>query len=189
MARGRPLRFLKETMHYGIVFSPGKEKWILSGASDSDLAGDLKTTRSTMGHNLRLGKFGSIVSSCKLERKICTSTGQAETYALQSLCKDTIWVRGFLAEIGYPMSEPTKLGQDNDGVVKQSTKTVNHTQAKHYRIAQAYIRQLVHNCVMKLFRLKTDLNWTDIYTKALNAPAYLRHQDEIMGPQTHEECA
>ena len=87
------------------------------------------------------------------------------------------------------MSEPTKLGQDNDGVVKQSTKTINHTQAAHYRIAQAYIRQLVHNYVMKLFRLKTDYNWTDIYTKALNAPAYLRHQDEVMGTQTHEECA
>ena len=86
MARGRPLRFLD----YGIVFSPGKEEWILSGASDSDLAGDLKKARSTMGHNLRLGKFGSIVFSCKLERKMCTSTGQAETYALQSFCKDTI---------------------------------------------------------------------------------------------------
>jgi hypothetical protein len=183
-ARGRPLRFLKATMNYGIVFAPGKEEWILSGASDADLAGDLITARSTLGHSLKLGEFGSVIASCNLERKICTSTGQAETYALQSLCKDTIWARGFLREVGYPMSRPTKLGQDNDGVLKQSKKTVNHTQAKHYRIAQAYIRQLAQNETIQMFRLSTEFNWTDIFTKALNAPAFLRHQSKIMGPQT-----
>jgi hypothetical protein len=35
-----------------------------------------------------------------------------------------------------------------------------------------------------MFRLSTEFNWTDIFTKALNAPAFLRHQSKIMGPQT-----
>jgi hypothetical protein len=51
-ARGRPLRFLRQTTSYGIVFCAGKGDWILSGASDADLAGDLKTARSTLGHYL-----------------------------------------------------------------------------------------------------------------------------------------
>ena len=56
IARGRPLRFLRKVMDHGLVFSPGDGEWILSGASDSDLAGSLKTARSTLGHYLKLGE-------------------------------------------------------------------------------------------------------------------------------------
>jgi hypothetical protein len=183
-ARGRPLRFLKQTANYGIVFAPGNGEWTLSGASDSDLAGDLLTARSTLGYYAKLGEFGTILSGCGLDRKISTSTGQAETYAMQSLIKDVVWLRTLLTELSYPMPGPTPLFTDNDGVLKQSTKAVNHTSAKHYRIAQAYIRQNVLDLVVKVLGINTKDNGSDIYTKALHAPSFLIHQRTIMGPQS-----
>jgi hypothetical protein len=71
---GRPLHYLKGTQTYGIVFQAGTNEWNLSGASDSDLAaGDLTTSRSTSGYYTKLGQYGAIVASSKLERKItCT---------------------------------------------------------------------------------------------------------------------
>ena len=184
IARGRPLRFLRKTMHYGLVFSPGDGEWIVSGASDSDLGGDLKTARSTLGHYLRLGEFGCIVTHSGLDRKVSTATGQAETYAMQGAVKDTVWVRGFMRELGVPMDKPTPLRTDNDGVLKQSTKAINHTVAKHYRIAQAYTRQHVQDETVEVLGEDTDNNETDMFTKALHAPKFVKFSLPIMGPQS-----
>ncbi len=183
IAKGRPLQFLKRTSSYGLVFAPGSGEWTLSGASDSDLAGDLNTARSTLGHCAHLGAFGAVLTSCGLERKICTSTGQGETYAVQALVKHIEWLRAFLNELGHAMDGPTMVYVDNNGVLKQSTKAVNHTMAKHYRIAQAYIRQMVDYGVVKLARVGTEENYSDIFTKALHGPAFIKHQFRIMGPQ------
>ena len=170
-------------MNHGLVFSPGDGEWIVSGASDSDLGGDLRTARSTLGHYLRLGQFGSIVTHSGLDRKISTATGQAETYAMQGAVKDTVWVRGFMRELGIPMNRPTPLRTDNDGVLKQSTKTINHTVAKHYCIAQAYIRQHVRDETVQVLGENTDDNETDMFTKALHAPKFTKFSLPIMGPQ------
>ena len=72
---------------------------------------------------------------------------------------------------------------DNDGVLKQSTKMVNHTDAKHYRIAQAYIRQHVQDETVVVLGEDTDDNETDMFTKALHAPKFMKHSVPIMGPQ------
>ena len=55
---------------------------------------------------------------------------------------------------------------------------------KHYRIAQAYIRSMVNNQTIKVERVDTEQNPADLLTKALHAPAFLRHRGAIMGPQT-----
>jgi len=57
IALGRPLRYLKGTMDFGIVFFPGNN-FDHTCASDADLAGDLKTSQSTSGEFARLGNFG-----------------------------------------------------------------------------------------------------------------------------------
>ena len=75
IVKGRILRYLNGTRNYGLVFFAGRTDWVLSGCSDADLAGDLKSARSTLSYNTRLGEFGCISSSSFLERKICTSTG------------------------------------------------------------------------------------------------------------------
>lgn len=185
LASNRPLRYLRQTTSFGLVFSAGDGDWVLSGASDSDLAGDLISARSTLGHCLKLGECGAVVVQCGLDKKVSTATGQAETYAMQSLVKDTVWARRFLSELGCPMRQPTVLRTDNDGVLKQSTKTINHTAAKHYRIAQAYIREKVSDKTIAVIGENSANNETDIFTKALNAPPFVRHRTTLMGPQ---EC-
>ena len=181
-ALGRPLRYLKQTMTVGVVFCHQQGKWELSGASDADLAGDLVSSRSTTGHYLKLGEWGTIISQSRLERKVCDSTGMSETYAMKDLVHQTVWTRALLDELGIPMTEPTELETDNDGVLKQSTKTVNTT-AKHYRIAQAYIREKVRELAVAVLGQDTAKNASDLFTKALHAPLFKRHFDTIMGPQ------
>ena len=179
----RPLRYLAGTIHYGTVFHHVSKEWKHSGASDSDLAGDLRTGRSTVAEFSKLGDYGCINARSTLERKIATSTGQAETYGLQSQAKQVVWERHMLKDMRHPMTKPTQVQCDNEGVVKQTTKFINHTAAKHYRIAQAYIRQLCAEKVIDVTKVPTTDNPADIFTKALHAPAFKKHRETVMGPQ------
>lgn len=185
IARGRPMRYLAGTVKHGLVFMPGNKDWKLSGVSDADLAGDLKTARSTSGYTTQLGQFGCISSSSTLERKISNSTGMSETYAHVGLAKEILWDRHILSDLGFPQTDATPAFTDNEGVKNQSTKAINHAGAKHYRIAQAMIRQLNFDSVMETLYVNTRDNPADFLTKALAGPAFARHKMATMGPQ---EC-
>ena len=182
LAVSRPLRYLRGTINNGIASQPGTGEWMLSGAADSDLAGDLATARSTSGYYTCLGKFGAVSCSSVLEKKVSTSTGQAETYALQSLVKEVV-CRHMLQDLKIPCAMPTIIVTDNDGVFKQSTKTINHTAAKHYRMAQACIRHKGEDHSIRVQQIDTKYNASDMMTKALHAPLFNRHRYRIMGPQ------
>ena len=187
MARSRPLRYLKGTKFFGLVFSPGESSdWTLSGSSDADLAGDLATSRSTVGFYSRLGKYGTVSYNCSLERKIATSTQQAETYALLYMVKDTIWIRQLIYELGFLLSGASPQRTDNQGTYLQSSKQVNHGVAKHFRIAQAYIREQQALGFINVQKIGTKFNASDLFTKgSIAKDLFFRFRLEIMGPQ---EC-
>ena len=182
--RGRPLKYLNSTRDYGLVYQPGDGEWVLSGEADSDLAGDLVTSRSTLAINTSLGEYGNISNAVKLERKICTSTGQAETYAFVRLSKEILWERLLLQELGFPQENATKARSDNDGVIIQSKKQINHSEAKHYRISQAFIKQLRDDGVIDPQGVDSAANCADMGTKALLAGPFHRHRLTVMGPQS-----
>ena len=100
-----------------------------------------------------------------------------------SLLKEIIWDRHLLSELGYPQLNATPSRSDNDGVITQSTKAVNHAAAKHYRIAQAFIRQICSDGVAVAVRVDTEFNPSDLGTKPLSPELFLRHRATIMGPQ------
>jgi hypothetical protein len=186
IARGRPLRYLSGTKTYGLVFCPGDVKeFELDGSADADLAGDLATSRSTLGFYSKVGDYGPVSYNCALERKVATSTQQAETYACASMVKDTIWLRQLAHELGCTQRKPTPQSTDNRGVYLQSTKQVNHAAAKHFRISQVFIRNTSDNGVIRIEKVDTSLNGADIFTKALAKESFIRHRLAIMGPQ---EC-
>jgi hypothetical protein len=180
----RVLRYLKGTIDYGIVFQAGfKNDGVLSAEADADLAGDLLTSRSTSGGYVKLGEHGTVACNSSLERKISTSTGQAETYSLASLVKEVVWIRHLLYELRLPQTKPTRTGTDNQGVEVQATKSVNHATAKHYRISQAYVRSKDLDGTIKVVKVSTALNHSDFLTKPLCRLLFERHRDAVMGPQ------
>ena len=184
----RVLRYLRGTTKHGIVFQAGfPEDGVISAEGDADLAGDLTTSRSTSGFYARFGKFGTIACNSWLERKVSTSTGQAETYALASLVRELVWIRQLCYELRMPQSEPTVAATDNQGVHLQSTKAINHATAKHYRISQSYIRSKCEDGTIKVVKVPSDLNHSDYFTKALCFKLFAFHRFHTMGPQSPPE--
>jgi hypothetical protein len=180
----RVLRYLKGTIEYGIIFLAGfKEDGCITGQADADFAGDLRSSRSTSGGFLKVGQLGTIYCKSSLEKKISTSTGQAETYALSSLVKDVVWTRQLAEEMRRGMLAPTALGTDNQGVHIQATKAINHATAKHFRVAQAFIRSKGEDGSILVGKVGTNDNHSDFLTKALCSELFCRHRDAVMGPK------
>ena len=88
-----------------------------------------------------------------------------------------------LRKLGYEQAGPTPCATDNDGVLIQATKAVNHAMAKHYRIAQAFIRMLTQSGEVLVCRVDSELNPADTLTKPLPRISFERHRLAIMGPQ------
>jgi hypothetical protein len=132
---------------------------------------------------VKYGKIGTVICRSFLERKISNSTGQAETYAMQALAKEIVWARLLATELRQNVSLPIKVFADNKGVVKQSTKAINHSTAKHYRVAQAYIRSLAQEGILEVGTVHTSVNGADFLTKANPRDVFSRHCRTVMGPQ------
>ena len=183
LARSRVLKYLNGTIYFGIAFCREEGPWKLSAQADADLAGDKRTSRSTLGYFAKMGKYGCVSFHSTLERKICTSTQQAETYATSACLRDVIWIRILLAELGAVQVDATVIDTDNQGVHLQSTKQVNHAAAKHFRISQAFIRQNGEDKVSKINKVDTKENASDTFTKPNYAIVFKAHRFAIMGPQ------
>ena len=171
---------------------------MLQGASDADFAGCIRTSRSTSGTYFGYGplydplkpgeaRVGCIIASSQLERKVATSTGQSETHAAHDACEEGIWLRHVASELGASVNYPIRLFNDNSGVVKQSTKQVNHTAAKHYRVTQAFIRQQTDNGMIEVEQVASAENTADILTKALDRVLFFKHRANLMGPQASKD--
>ena len=85
------------------------------------------------------------------------------------------------------MSGPTALDTDNQGVHIQSTKAINHATAKHFRVAQAFIRSKGEDGSIRVNKIGTNDNHSDFLTKALCSELFRKHRDVVMGPKHLQE--
>jgi hypothetical protein len=118
-----------------------------------------------------------------LERKVASSTGHSETHAAHDAAEELVWLRHLASELGDCVDYASPLFSDNAGVVSQSTKQINHGSAKHYRVAQAAIRQYGDIDIIKICKVDSADNTADILTKALPRSLFHKHRARLMGPQ------
>jgi hypothetical protein len=176
------LRYLAGTIYNGTVFQ-SKSPLVLHGWFDADLAGDVSSGRSTIGVTIRLGGCGTILFYSRLGKKPADSTAMAETYAGVSAAKDVVWLKTLLNELGYPQDEATVLRGDNQVMIDQCSKNLNHYDSRHYRIAQAMLYQLVSEKAINFVKCPSSENHADPLSKPLPLNAFEAHVKTNMGPQ------
>ncbi|CAL8169107.1 unnamed protein product [Prunus armeniaca] len=83
---------------------PGREhwntvKWILRYLRDANMAGDLDSRKSTSGYLITFS--GGVISwQSKLQKCVALSTTEAEFIATTEACKEILWMKRFLQELG-----------------------------------------------------------------------------------------
>ena len=115
-AAKRVLRYLKNTPNTGIFFPTKSASAHLIGHADSDWATDKKTRRSTTGWCFHYN--GCLISwRSKLQTTVALSTCEAEYVALCDAVKEAIYLRHLLADLGFPIPEPTPILEDNSACI------------------------------------------------------------------------
>ncbi|CAJ2628294.1 unnamed protein product [Trifolium pratense] len=167
----RIIRYLKGTSHRGLFFPTGITPK-LSAYSDADWAGCPDTRRSVTGWCMFLGS--SLISwKSKKQARVSKSSTESEYRAMSAACSEIIWLRGLLAELGFPQTGHTSLYADNTSAIQIVANTVFHERTKHIEVDCHSIRDAYDDRLIALPHVSTQFQVADILTKAVPRP---RHQ-------------
>ena len=78
-----------------------------------------------------------------------------------------MWIRTFLAEIGYPRDGPTILKMDNQSAIALSHKAAAHARTKHIDVRHHYLREKVEAGEIETEYVPTGEQVADVLTKGL----------------------
>ena len=119
-----------------------KKEIQLVGYSDSDLAGDVDTRKSTTGVVFFLG--GNLVTwQAQKQRVVALSLCEAEYIAAATVACQGVWLTRLLAEIKGKEAGAFALKIDNQSAVALSRNPVFHDRSKHIDVKYHYIRECV----------------------------------------------
>ena len=109
----------------------------------------------------------------KKQVRVSKSSTESEYRAMSAACSEIVWLRGLLAEMGFPQTTPTLLHADNTSAIQIATNPVFHERTKHIEVDCHSIREAVDAHVISLPHISTDLQIADVFTKSMTRP---RHQ-------------
>ena len=185
-AAQRVLRYLAGTRKFGICFSKtlpdirdiSRKASTLIGYSDSDWAGEPETRRSTSGY-VFLSANGPIAWKSSLQKSVSLSSVEAEYVALCSASREAFWLRQLHEQLGFPITEPTPIGEDNRGCEAITKNDRTDARTKHIQVKYHYTRELVRNGDVEIQRISTRQMVADIFTKPIDAAKFLWCRDQL----------
>ena len=90
-------RYLKDTSSICLYF--GNDNAVLQGSIDADMAGDIDTRKFTAGYMITF-TGGAVSWQSKLQKCVALSTTEAEYIAVTEGCKELLWMKKFIHELG-----------------------------------------------------------------------------------------
>jgi len=164
----RILRYLAGTLSYGLQYKKEEEKknMKLVGYTDSDMAGDIDTRKSTSGCIFFLGSCPISWYSLK-QRVVALSSCEAEYIVATSAACQGIWLSRLLGELQDEEPAPFELRMDNKAAIELCKNPVFHERSKHIDTRYHFIRDCVDQGKTRVSYINTKDQLADILTKAL----------------------
>jgi deoxyuridine 5'-triphosphate nucleotidohydrolase len=155
-------------------------KSIIHAAVDSDFASDKSHRKSVSGICIKLAG-GTILYKTKFQPTVALSSTEAEFNAAVEAGKYILYVRTILEEIGLAQEHASILYEDNQGALlmanaQRPTKNTKHIDIKHFAL-----QDWVQDDLLKLKRIDTSDNYSDVFTKATGTTLFYRHNEYVMG--------
>jgi hypothetical protein len=167
----RIIRYLLGSFSRGL-FYPASSFIRLVAFSDADWASCPDTRRSVTCWCMFLGD--SLISwKSKKQDRVSKSSTESEYRAMSAASSEVVWLRGLLAEIGFPQTTPTLLHADNTSVIQIATNPVFHERTKHIEVDCHSIQEAMDTHIICLPHISTDLQIADVFTKLMTRQ---RHQ-------------
>lgn len=157
------MRYLRGTSNFTLSFGSGKP--VLVGYTDSDMAGDVDSRKSTSGY-LLIFSGGAVSWQSRLQKCVALSTAEAEFIAATEACKEMLWMKQFLSELGFKQTKYV-LFCDNQSAIHLAKNSTFHARSKHIDVRYHWIRDTLNNELLELEKIHTDDNGSDMLTKGL----------------------
>ncbi|CAM9484289.1 unnamed protein product [Hapterophycus canaliculatus] len=170
VAAKRVLRYLRGTPDLPTVYRKGPLE--LVGFADSDFAEDLENRRSCTGFLYTLGR-GVISSAAALKKTIAQSTTEAELIALYVASQEGVYLLNLLKELGVDIDQ-FNLHSDAMSTPSSSSQAMFSSRTKHIATKYHLLRESVKNGSPLVNNVLTKLQLSDMMTKNLPKPAFLR---------------
>lgn len=162
----RILRYIKGTIHYGLVYARDSGNHILTGFSDSDMAGHVEDRKSTSGMVFYLNE-SMITWMSQKQRCVALSSCEAEFMAATAAACQAIWIRNMLCQVTGKSIGPVTIYIDNKSAIDLAKNSVFHGRSKHIDIRYHFIRQYVERGEIVVKHISSEGQKADILTKAL----------------------
>jgi transposase InsO family protein len=179
----RVLRYLKGTIHMKLAVSRSEGDQELHCYVDADWAEDATDRKSNSGYLFHLN--GGIVSwTSRKQTIVALSTAEAEYEAMCEACKEAVWLRSFLEEMGAKISLPIKMFEDNQACINIVQSESITARNKHMGVRLEYVRALNKLGVIQLVYCPSHIMEADLLTKPLGA-VKLEHLRGLLGLGWH----
>lgn len=178
MAVKRNLRYLKGTTDLGMCYKKGGGVGELVAYSDSDYAGDLDDSRSTLGYVFMMSS-GAVSWSSKKQAAVTLSTTEAEFISAALCACQAIWMQRVLKYLRWNHSKCSVIYCDNCSTIKLSKNPVMHGRSKHIAVRYHFLRDLSKDGVVELKYCSSQEQIADIMTKPLKLDAFVKLREQL----------
>ena len=98
-------------------------------------------------------------------------TTQAEYMATTQACKEAIWVRRIMEELGHKQ-EKMYLFCDSQSALHIARNSTFHSRTKHIGVQYHFVREVVENGSVDMQKIHTKYNLTDGFTKPISTDKF-----------------
>jgi hypothetical protein len=160
----RVLRYLRGTPSRHLFF-PRTSSLQLQAYSDATWASDPSDRRSLSAYCVFLGS-SLIAWKTKKQIAVSRSSAEAELRAMAAVTAEVTWLRWLLDDFGVPATGPTPIFSDSTGAISIARDPVKHELTKHIGVDVFYMRSQVHDQVVALHYVPSEIQLADFFTKA-----------------------
>ena len=172
------LRYIAGTQDYGLHYKHASGAMRFIGYCDSNLIGDVDTSKSTSGTMFFLG--GCLVCWQSTKQKVVAlSSCEAEYIAAASATTQALWLSRLLGELRGSKADVVELKVDSKSALALAKNPIFHGRSKHIRIKYHFIRDCLEDGSIKADHIPTTDQLADILTKSLGKTKFQEMREKI----------
>jgi transposase InsO family protein len=172
--------YMQATQNLGLELGGDDKNINLFGYSDASYLphGD---SRSQLAYCFFLNlNSGTVCARTLKSTSVSHSSTEAEVKALDEAIRQSVWLRGFLLEIGFPQNSPTLIYVDNQSAIILAEQYRLGNNTSHMVMRLNYIHQEILNGNVTVKFIDTENQVADILTKLLPIKPFSKLRDILL---------
>jgi len=168
-------RYLKGTTDYAITLGGDDERVLLFGYTDASHLPD-DSSKPRLAYCFFLNRTSGVIYARSFkDTSVSHSSCESEIKAIDGAIRQAVWMRGILAELGFPQNGPTVLYTDSVSAKALADTARLGSNSSHLVLRINYIHECIENGTIELKYITTENEVADVLTKLLPLPTHEQH--------------